>query len=65
MISLNGCTFVKLLKAKGKVIFFFFKKKNNPPSFEQDVPPPRFSFQIRIQGVWQEISDSLAVRAAV
>lgn len=31
MISLNGCTFVKLLKAKGKVtfflfIYFFFKK---------------------------------------
>lgn len=64
MISLNGCTFVKLLKAKGKVIFFF-KKKKKTPSFEQDAPPPRFSFQIRIQGVWQEISDSLAVRAAV
>lgn len=64
MICLNGCTFVKLLKAKGKsYVFLFYKKKKAP--FEKDAPPPRFSFQIRISGVRQEISDSLAVRAAV
>lgn len=38
MISLNGCTFVKLLKAKGKVIFFFFKKKNHHPLNRMRLP---------------------------
>jgi len=60
MIPLNGCTFVKLLKAEGKVTFFFQKAP-----FEKAVPPPRFSFQIRISGVRRETSDSPAVRAAV
>lgn len=31
MICLNGCTFVKLLKAKGKsYVFLFYKKKKHP-----------------------------------
>lgn len=49
-MSLNGCTFVKLLKAEGmeKVHFFALKKKEG--SLRMATPPLRFSFQIRLSG---------------
>lgn len=51
-MSLNGCTFVKLLKAEGMgkfyyFCFFFFKEA----FLRMATLPLRFSFQIRLSGV--------------
>lgn len=55
-MSLNGCTFVQLLKAEGtgKVVFiylFICLLKNRKTFWSMATPPPRFSFQIRLSGV--------------